>query len=63
MPTKPTTITAAPRAAIYARVSTTGHGQDVGLQLDELRAVAQQRGWQVVAVSLPPSAVSSSTSS
>jgi len=49
MPTKPTTITAAPRAAIYARVSTTGHGQDVGLQLDELRAVAQQRGWQVVA--------------
>ena len=36
------------RAAIYARVSTTGHGQDVGLQLDELRAVAEQRGWQVV---------------
>ena len=25
------------RAALYARVSTTGHGQDVGLQLDELR--------------------------
>jgi len=34
-----------PRAALYARVSTTGHGQDVGLQLDELRQVAQQRGW------------------
>jgi len=32
------------RAALYARVSTTGHGQDVGLQLDELRQVAQQRG-------------------
>ena len=37
------------RAALYARVSTTGHGQDVGLQLDELRVVAEQRGWDVVA--------------
>lgn len=36
------------RVALYARVSTTGHGQDVGLQIDELRQVAQQRGWQVV---------------
>lgn len=36
------------RAALYARVSTTGHGQDVGLQLDELRQVADQRGWKVV---------------
>lgn len=35
------------RAALYARVSTTGHGQDVGLQLDELRQVAGQRGWVV----------------
>jgi len=26
-------------------VSTVGHGQDVGLQLDELRQVAAQRGW------------------
>ena len=33
------------RAALYARVSTTGHGQDVGLQLEELRQVAAQRGW------------------
>lgn len=33
------------RAALYARVSTTGHGQDVGLQLDELRRAAEQRGW------------------
>ena len=37
------------RAILYARVSTTGHGQDVGLQLDELRQVAAQRGWVVVA--------------
>ena len=36
------------RAALYARVSTLGHGQDVGLQLEELRLVATQRGWQVV---------------
>jgi DNA invertase Pin-like site-specific DNA recombinase len=36
------------RAALYARVSTTGHGQDVGLQLEELRAAAAQRGWVVV---------------
>lgn len=35
------------RAAIYARVSTTNHGQDVGLQLDELRHVARARGWTV----------------
>ena len=33
------------RAALYARVSTNGHGQDTGLQLDELRQVAAQRGW------------------
>jgi DNA invertase Pin-like site-specific DNA recombinase len=38
----------APRAALYARVSTSGQGQDVGLQLDELRQVARQRGWTVV---------------
>jgi DNA invertase Pin-like site-specific DNA recombinase len=36
------------RVALYARVSTIGHGQDVGLQLDELRRVAHQRGWQVI---------------
>lgn len=35
-----------PRAALYCRVSTSE--QDVGMQLDELRAVARQRGWQVV---------------
>ncbi len=37
------------RAALYARVSTVGHGQDVGLQLDELRQVAVQRGWTIAA--------------
>ena len=31
---------AAPRAAIYARVSTTNHGQDVGMQLDDLDALS-----------------------
>lgn len=35
------------RVALYARVSTT-NGQDVGLQLDELRAVAEQREWEIV---------------
>ena len=43
-----TTSTKTIRAAIYARVSTTGHGQDVGLQVDELRAIARQRGWSIV---------------
>lgn len=37
----------APRVALYARVSTLNHGQDVGLQVDELRHVAGQRGWTV----------------
>lgn len=36
------------RAALYGRVSTVGHGQNVDMQLDELRRVAGQRGWQVV---------------
>ena len=35
------------RAALYARVSTTGQGQDVNLQLEELRQVAALRGWQI----------------
>ena len=35
------------RAALYARVSTTGHGQDVGLQLEELRTAAVLRGWDI----------------
>jgi len=36
-----------PRAALYARVSTTGKGQDPELQLAELRQVAIQRGWKI----------------
>jgi len=43
-----TTCKTPQKATLYARVSTSNHGQDVGLQLDELRAVARQRGWQVV---------------
>ena len=39
--------TATKRAALYARVST-HNGQDVGLQLDELRQIADQKGWSVV---------------
>src|SRR6202162_6527101 len=36
------------RAALYARVSTVNHGQDVTLQTRELEQFAQARGWQVV---------------
>src|SRR5713226_4980158 len=35
------------RVAIYARVSTTNHGQDVGLQTRELRQFAEARAWTV----------------
>jgi DNA invertase Pin-like site-specific DNA recombinase len=35
------------RAAIYARVSTTNHGQDVTLQTRELQQFAQARGWDI----------------
>jgi DNA invertase Pin-like site-specific DNA recombinase len=35
------------KVAIYARVSTTNHGQDVGLQTRELRQFAEARGWTV----------------
>lgn len=47
MPSAATSPTSpkAPRVALYCRVSTTGHGQDVGLQVEELRQVGQQRGW------------------
>jgi DNA invertase Pin-like site-specific DNA recombinase len=37
----------ATRVAVYARVSTTNHGQDVGLQTRELRQFAEARGWIV----------------
>jgi DNA invertase Pin-like site-specific DNA recombinase len=36
-----------PRVAIYARVSTVNHGQDVSLQTRELKQFAEARGWTV----------------
>ena len=36
------------RAALYARVSTTNHGQDPEVQLMPLRAMAKQKQWKVV---------------
>jgi DNA invertase Pin-like site-specific DNA recombinase len=38
------------RAALYARVSTANHGQDVGLQVEALRRLAETRGWAVAEV-------------
>ena len=35
------------KAAIYARVSTTNHGQDVGMQTRELREYCERRGWAI----------------
>jgi DNA invertase Pin-like site-specific DNA recombinase len=37
------------RAAVYARISTTNHGQGVDLQLNELRQYCERRGWQLTA--------------
>ena len=37
------------RVALYARVSTTNHGQDTNLQLGELREYCDRRKWQVTA--------------
>ena len=36
------------RAALYARTSTSDKGQDPELQLEDLRRLAEQRGWMVV---------------
>lgn len=36
------------RVAIYGRVSTTNHGQDVSMQTRELEQFAQARGWSLV---------------
>jgi DNA invertase Pin-like site-specific DNA recombinase len=36
------------RVAIYGRVSTTNHGQDVSLQTRDLEQFAQARGWRLV---------------
>jgi DNA invertase Pin-like site-specific DNA recombinase len=35
------------RAAIYARVSTVGAGQDPGMQISELKEYCSRRGWDV----------------
>ncbi|MGC1657920.1 MAG: recombinase family protein, partial [Candidatus Acidiferrales bacterium] len=35
------------KAAIYARVSTSNHGQDVGMQTRELREYCERRGFQI----------------
>ena len=35
------------RAAIYGRISTSNHGQDISLQTRELRQFCEARGWQV----------------
>jgi DNA invertase Pin-like site-specific DNA recombinase len=35
------------RVAIYARVSTTNHGQDASLQTGEMRQFAEARGWKL----------------
>jgi len=35
------------KAAIYARVSTAGHGQSPELQVREIREYCERRGWQV----------------
>jgi DNA invertase Pin-like site-specific DNA recombinase len=37
------------KVAIYARVSTLNHGQDVGLQTRELKQFAEARGWTIAA--------------
>jgi hypothetical protein len=36
------------KAAIYARVSTTNHGQDVSTQTRDLEQFAKARGWRLV---------------
>jgi len=36
------------RAAVYCRISTLNHGQSVDLQLNDLRKLAEQRGFQIV---------------
>src|SRR3984893_13060065 len=36
------------RVAIYARVSTTNHGQDTAMQTRELKEYIERRGWRLV---------------
>ena len=35
------------RVALYGRVSTLDKGQDVNLQLNELREYSERRGWKI----------------
>jgi len=35
------------KAAVYSRISTVGHGQDVAMQTRELREYCQRRGWEI----------------
>jgi DNA invertase Pin-like site-specific DNA recombinase len=35
------------QVALYARISTSNHGQDVGLQLGDLREYVRARGWHI----------------
>jgi DNA invertase Pin-like site-specific DNA recombinase len=35
------------RAAVYARVSTSNHGQSTEMQMRELREYAERRGWTI----------------
>jgi DNA invertase Pin-like site-specific DNA recombinase len=35
------------RVALYARISTSNHGQDVTLQTRELKEFVERRGWQL----------------
>jgi len=35
------------RVALYARISTNGHGQDVTMQTRELKEYIERRGWQL----------------
>ena len=43
----PRTASGNKRAVLYARVSTTNHGQDPEVQLQPLRRVAGDRGWNI----------------
>jgi DNA invertase Pin-like site-specific DNA recombinase len=36
------------RVAVYARVSTTNHGQDAGMQTRDMRQFTEARGWIMV---------------
>lgn len=35
------------KAALYARISTSDHGQDITLQLDDLRQFCRRKGWEI----------------